>query len=48
MQRKKNTVKEERVTLVDKIIMIEKLIREKEMQLELLRNWMKQLREEGK
>ena len=45
MQRKKTPVKEERIALVDKIIMIEKLIREKEVQLQLLRNWLKQLQE---
>jgi len=45
MQRKKTKSKEERIALVDKVIMLEKLIKEKEQQLMFLKNWLKQVQE---
>jgi len=45
MQRQKAKDSQERITLAEKVIMIEKLIREKEMQLHLLKNWLNQIRE---
>lgn len=43
MQRKETKSKEERVALVDKVIMLEKLIKEKEQQINFLKNWLKQI-----
>ncbi len=45
MQRQKDKDNQERIALADKVIMIEKLIREKEMQLQLLKHWLNQVRE---
>lgn len=43
----KNNKNEERIELADQVIMIEKLIAEKKMQLKMLNTWLRKTQEKG-